>query len=277
MLWPTSEYNNRILPLLRRMTQLENLTLSFVVENRSSFIDGTHLNNEILSKMPHLNTFIFDIVTNDVEIANESLPSCDDIRRMLIEKGHHADCYIDYDSDEINRCHLYSFPLKMKRMRDISNNFPGGLFMNVRILCLSDQTHSFEHEFFARISSSFPLVTSISVFNYEKQKHQRSRQINECEQISSVIEYSHLEELNVASSHIDYAKQFLLHTNTRLPSLKKLRIEYEHLITVTENFTSNTTRANCAKLNHIIFENPMVYAETFELHPPYINVVFCSK
>ena len=99
--------------------------------------------------MPHLNTIIFDIVTYNVGIANESLPSCDDIRRTLIEKGHHADFYIDYESDEIKRCHLYSFPLKMKHMHYISNNFPGGPFMNVRI------------------SSSFSLITFISVFNYE--------------------------------------------------------------------------------------------------------------
>ena len=78
--------------------------------------------------------------------------------------------------------------------------------MNVRILCLSDQPRSFKHEFFVRISSSFPLVTSISVFDYEEQKHKRTGRINEYEQISSVIEYSHLEELNVAGNHIDHVE-----------------------------------------------------------------------
>ena len=48
-------------PLLRQMAGLEALTLRLSVSNRSTFIEGTHLNREILPYLPHLRTSNFDI------------------------------------------------------------------------------------------------------------------------------------------------------------------------------------------------------------------------
>ncbi|CAF0849799.1 unnamed protein product [Rotaria sordida] len=76
-------YDDVIVPLLRRMTHLEKLTLYLRVLNRSSFINGTHLHNEILVHMPQLHTFIFYISTeNDI---NESVHriSNDDIQQTF--------------------------------------------------------------------------------------------------------------------------------------------------------------------------------------------------
>jgi hypothetical protein len=74
------------------------------------------------------------------------------------------------------------------------------------------------------------------------------------EEAFSIIEYLHLIELTFAPVHIDYVKQFLFSLNTRLrlPSLNSLCIEYEKRLTVTENFTRNATRTNCAKLKSIV-------------------------
>ncbi|CAF3314482.1 unnamed protein product [Rotaria socialis] len=44
----TDAYDTRVVPLLRHMSQLEKLTLSLVVKDRNSFIDGTQLHNDIL-------------------------------------------------------------------------------------------------------------------------------------------------------------------------------------------------------------------------------------
>jgi hypothetical protein len=41
--WYTNEYDNHILPLIRQMKYLEELTLYISAEDRSTFIDGTHL------------------------------------------------------------------------------------------------------------------------------------------------------------------------------------------------------------------------------------------
>ncbi|CAF4393718.1 unnamed protein product [Rotaria socialis] len=50
----TNEYDNQILPLLHQMLQLEELTLSLIVGDQTSFIDGTHLVNNILNRMSYL-------------------------------------------------------------------------------------------------------------------------------------------------------------------------------------------------------------------------------
>ena len=78
------------------MSQLEKLTLSLIVYDRTSFIDGTHLVNNILNKMSYLHTFIFNIITEYITIDEELLPTPDDIGRPLIQRGYNVNCYIDY-------------------------------------------------------------------------------------------------------------------------------------------------------------------------------------
>jgi hypothetical protein len=133
------------------MSQLEKLTLSPQVRRQISFIDGTHLDNDIISKMPCLHTFIFDILTEYVIIDEELLPTS---------------------------------------------------------------------------------------------------------------EFSHLMTLNLSMSHIDYAKQFLLDSNTRLPRLSTLYIYYKKLAKATEDFTGNSVHANCEKLKKILFS--LDYQELLE-------------
>ncbi|CAF3340005.1 unnamed protein product [Rotaria sp. Silwood2] len=257
----TLEYDNQIIPLLHHMSQLEKLTLSFYVHGRTSFIDGAHLNNYIISKMPYLHGFNFDIVTEIVIIKNEYLPTSDDVRRPLIEKGYNVDCYVDYLGTERGRCHIYSVSSTMERMHVITNKFPDGIFMNVRMVYVSDSMHSIEYDFFVRISQAFPLLEDLTVLSTVNQQ-KSTNELDEHEQTFSIIEYSHLMTLDLISSHIDYAKQFLLKTS--LPRLSTLGIDYEHFVNVTENFTSNTARANCANLKNIIFRNkPRILREKF--------------
>ncbi|CAF4499971.1 unnamed protein product [Rotaria sp. Silwood2] len=63
----TFVYDNEMVPLLRRMLNLEVLTLYIMAKNRQTLIDGNHLSNEILVHMPRLLTFTFFIRTvNDI-------------------------------------------------------------------------------------------------------------------------------------------------------------------------------------------------------------------
>ncbi|CAF1356093.1 unnamed protein product [Rotaria sordida] len=268
----TNEFDSHVVPLLRRMSNLEKLTLSIRVGERNSFIDGTYLHNYVLSQMPHLQTFTFDIVTDIVRNNQQFKPSSDDIQGTFIEKGYHVDCYVDYDDITLDRCHVYSLPFNMKHIHDITHSFPGGMFMNVRVLHMFDHSHPFEHDLFARISCSFPLLRNLAVNNLTPQNENRSQQLVKSEETSSIIEYLHLVELNFScgGTHIDYVEEFLCNLNTRLPCLSKLHVEYEHLVTVTENFTRNTTRMNCAKLKHIDFyhKRGIVRSESFDLYFP---------
>jgi hypothetical protein len=255
------------------MLQLEKLTLSLIIRNRISFIDGTQLYNDILCKMPHLHTFIFSIITKNVKGDQELLRSSDDIRRTFIERGYHVDCYIDCYSRELNQCHVYSLPFTMEYMFNVSNNFPGGLFMSVRKLQLYDFFLPFEHDFFARISRAFPLLNILNVIDIHGQKKKLTHQQNEHKQTSSIIEYPHLMYLSLNRVHIDYIKQFLFESNTSLPCLNKLSAQYEDVKNATENFTSDAASANCAKLKYIIlYAKPTIYPENFhDYFPSLIN------
>jgi hypothetical protein len=66
--------------------------------------------------------------------------------------------------------------------------------------------------------------------------------------------------------------------NTRLPSLIRLVIQHERLSTVTENFTRNATRINCAGLKSIILDHElaMVHSKDFYQYFPSLQIV-CSS
>ncbi|CAF1289869.1 unnamed protein product [Adineta steineri] len=246
-----------VAPLLRRMSNLEKLTLSLSVRRRNSFIDGIYLTDEICSSIPHLHTFIFDIVSDDTRFYAHPKPSSNDIRQTFIERGYHADCYIDYYTDVITdrlgRCHVYSLPFTTEHIQYISSRFPGGVFRNVRVLRVVDTKRSFGKTFFAKISRSFPLLTRLTVSNAIEQVEKPSWRLKKFNETSSIITYPHLAELVLSDVHIDYVEQFLFSFNTCLPCLNSLHVQYEHLTTITENFTRDATRMNCAKVKRIVF------------------------
>ncbi|CAF4123957.1 unnamed protein product [Rotaria sordida] len=266
----TDEFVSKVVPLLHRMLHLEKLTLSLRIRDRNTFIDGNYLHKYIVSQMSHLHTFIFDIVTENV-MGNQLLrPSVDDIRRTFIEKGHCVDCYIDYHYNSIGRCHVYSLPFNMERIHKITHKFPGGMFMNVRVLCVFDYDRPFEHDYFVKISHSFPLLCHLRIINKIPQNDKWPRQLMKPEEAFLIIEYMHLVQLSCIGAHVDYVEQFLCNLNTRLPCLSELHVNYEHLVTVTENFTRNATRMNCSKLEHITFprKTGIVRSKNFYLYFP---------
>jgi hypothetical protein len=253
------------------MSNIEKLTLSFRIRRQTSFIDGTYLTHAVLSRMSHLHTFMFDIVSDNTIVNAHFKPSPDDIRRTFIENGHDVDCYIDYFTDEISRCHIYSLPFTMEHIHSITSQFPGGMFMNVRVLYVSDIVRSFENTFFVKISRSFPLLSRLTVSNTIERLEKPSWLWKKCKDQSSVIEFSHLVELILRDVHIDYVEQFLSSSNTHLPCLNTLGVKYEHLVTVTKNFTRNTTRITCAKLKSLIFDHVthlLVHSREFYLYFP---------
>ncbi|CAF1320300.1 unnamed protein product [Rotaria sordida] len=62
----TDFYDSRVVPLLCRMSNLEELTLYLSIRRiESTYIDGTHLYDEILIHMPQLNKFNFIMITKN--------------------------------------------------------------------------------------------------------------------------------------------------------------------------------------------------------------------
>jgi hypothetical protein len=127
---------------------------------------------------------------------------------------------------------------------NITNSFLDGLFKCVREVLLFDE-RPFEHEFFIRIARAFPLLQNLSVDNRTPQ-NQKSTKNN---QHLSVIEYLHLNRLDLTDVDDDYIEQFLVNTNTSLPNNICLWTYYDSLRRVTHNFTRDATGVNCAKVN----------------------------
>jgi hypothetical protein len=237
------------------------------VGERSTPIDGIHLENEILIRMPVLQKFSFNIVTYNGFVDEINRQSNDDIRRTFLNKRFpQVVCYIDYHRGGRARSHIYSLPYTMDETLHICSSFSSGFSSNVRHLLLIDDLHPFEHDFFDRLSQAFPLLNILTVFTRQPQKYKRSNHTNQDKCVSSIIEFLYLTSLVIIHVHIDYVEQLLVETNTHLPRLVKLSVDYEHLAIVTENFTRAATRQNCSKLESIYFSKSIVYSKNFYLY-----------
>lgn len=249
---PTNKYDSQVIPLLRRMIYLEQLTLYLTIDHRSTFVDGIHLNNEILDHMPQLQTFNFNIITNTNVNTFVNNQLYEDIRcTFLNRKFQQVDFYLDQYPNGTARSHIYSLPYKMDVMRAISNMFPGGLFTNVRVIVLSDLFCPFEHDIYDRIARSFPFLTDLTVFNYKPRNYRISHEAKNNNQMSPIIVFTHLIRLTICWGNIDIAEKLLVDTNTLLPRLIDLTIPYLYITEVTENFTREATRRNCANIKRL--------------------------
>ncbi|CAF4344834.1 unnamed protein product [Rotaria socialis] len=249
----TLVYDNQILPLFRRMINLEELIFFLsIIRIDSNYIDGIQLYDDILIYMRRLKKFVFNIDTcvikKNIGIA---LSSNEDIQRSFIGReygpvGTHVETF---SGENKGRGHMYSLP----------HEFNGGMFDNVHCLMMTD-IRPFEHYFFKVISQSFPLLKRLYIFNNEPQK--------EKQQPITFIKFSHLILLYLTSAHVDYAKQFLFNKHCHLPCLLDLYIRYESLAVVTNNFTNDGTRRTCDKLTSLHVKEPFVPPENFHQYFP---------
>ncbi|CAF0916405.1 unnamed protein product [Adineta steineri] len=264
----TNEYNSYILPLIHQMIYLEELELCLDVSHRSTFIDGTHLKNEILIYLPRLQIFMFNIKTHSKSMSNYMyMQSNNDISRTFLNWQYgRVNCYISHYPDNAAQCHIFSLPCNMTYIYMISYGFQGDVCKNVRILYLSDREYPFKHEFFLRIARAFPFITHLTVLN--------NRIINNTDesndQLTSVVEFHHLISLSIRFQRAIYVEQFLVDTNTYLPNLIDLKISYNNLVTVTNNFTRDVTRRNCSNVQNLSFTIRTItaHAKDFYLYFP---------
>ncbi|CAM4780264.1 unnamed protein product [Rotaria magnacalcarata] len=245
------------------MSNLEELTLFLSIERTEpTYIDGIQLHDEVLIFMPQLNKLTFSIHTLVInKYVTIDLPSNDDIQHSFIKRkyqsvGSYAD---DKFTNSESRCHIYSLPYQFDTFLHLANCFQGGIFDKVRSLAMTDQ-RPFEHELFDKISRDFPFLQELIVLNSKPQKNKQ--------RTSKLITFFHLVKLDLQNVHIDYVEQFLLETNTCLPRLKKLDIEYEQLAIVTNNFTNGAARYNCSQLRRIVMHEPYIRGENFHSYFP---------
>ena len=249
------------------MLNLEELLLQLsVIRTESTYIDGNQLYDQVLKYMPRLNIFIFNIHTHIFNsLIGIDLPSNDDIRNSFIKRGFQSidACADDRLINNRGNCHVYSLPYQLSEFFFMSSCFQGGKFDKVRMLLMFQMFDSrpFEHELFKIISQDFPLLQKLIIYNSEPQT-------NEKHDLSTLITFNHLFHLNVINAHSDYVIQFLSDRNTRLPCLSELLIEYETLTTVTNNFTNDALRLNCAKIKSLYTCDPLVRPQNFYSYFP---------
>jgi hypothetical protein len=261
---PVSFYNEEVVPLLRRMPNLEQLTLYLsIIEDDLRYIDGNRLSDEVLIHMPRLNKFIFSIDTWCRNMNNNiNYPSNDDILRSFIGKSiyHQVDSYTrKAPMVKDGRCHIYSLPYQFHMFHSLNNSFSGGMFETVVWLEMAD-IRSFEHDFFKLISQCFPLLRKLTVRNHQQQQAKQHS--------STSFTFPHLTTLSVKHADTDYAGQFLFNRKVCVPNLLHLHIQYESLAMITNNFTNDTIRLNCAQLRSVSIVEPFVRPENFDLYFP---------
>ena len=169
----TLDYDKKIIPLLHRMINLEELTLFLLVFiGDSTYIDGIQLDDQILMYMPRLNKFTFSINTDvNNEDSGIHLQSIEDLQRSFLGKeyGQVGSCVQTDSTGIIGKSHIYSLPYQFEDFFHLNNSFQNGMFDKVRCLIMND-TYPFEHELFKIISHDFPSQTIMYMEWYTTKK-----------------------------------------------------------------------------------------------------------
>jgi hypothetical protein len=244
------------------MSNLEELALNIINDKRSSFVDGTQINDEILVRVPRLRKFTFYISTESKRNHVVRYLSNEDVQRTFTNIGYQqVCCYLNRICSSVI-CHVFSLPFAFDYLEYIGNTFPPIDYSHVIELAVHDMV-PFEHEFFIRIARFFPLLKRLRVINFRSQS-QISRELNSYDnQLYSVVEYPHLISVSLSNAYCDYIDQFLNERKTHLPRLTELKVEYDQLRFVTENFTRETTRRNCARVKQLIVNKILVHSKDF--------------
>ncbi|CAF1537253.1 unnamed protein product [Rotaria sordida] len=254
-------YDSRVVPLLCRMSNLEELTLYLAITRiESTYIDGTHLYDGILIHMPRLTKFNFCINTLVFNKDIINLPSNNDIQHSFVKRGYQQiDSYTHKESEKGSTCHIYSLPYQFDCFY-VNCHFHGGIFDKVQCVMMGEIEHPFEHELFQIISHSFPFLHTLVICNYQPQKRKQHS--------STIVTFPYLRSLDLQRTNVDYGAQFLCDTKIHLPSLLNLIITYESLAMITNNFTNHMTRLTCARLQRLIICGSYVLPENFHLYFP---------
>ena len=250
------------------MANLEELTLNIINEDRTTFVDGTQINNRILAHMPLLHKFTFHIRTTKTELHHlVNYLSSDDIQRTFTNIGYqHVSCILYYITGSAI-CHVFSLPFMFDHIDYIGNTFSPIVFTRVTGLSIYDVI-PFKHEFFIRIARSFPLLKKLSVMNNESQSQISDKSKSDVNQLNTIVEYPYLISLCLEYVHLDYMELFLNETKTYLPRLIKLTADYDQLTIVTVSFTRDATRLNCAKLKKLVVKKALAHSKDFYAYFP---------
>ncbi|CAF1109157.1 unnamed protein product [Adineta ricciae] len=268
---PTCSYDDKILPLLRRMSLLEKLTL-YLPLHRSTFIDGAHIQDEILANMPELQSFTFYIRTYN-RTGNLAHISSEDIQRTFTDNGQqHVVSIVNKIGLTTTTCCIFTVPFLFDQLEDIGSIFPNIIFCNVEYLSVNDVI-PLNHDFFVRVGRAFPLLKNFRFLNYTLQSLADLDMFSTGNnQLYEIAEYPRLQSLDLLCASGCYVEQFLNERKTYAPYLSKLTVVFNDLRNVTEDFMREDTRRNCINIERLIMFIPLVHSKGFYTYFPLLRI-----
>jgi len=259
------------------MSNLETLNLSLSILVTETFIDEHNLKNKIVNHISRLNQLTFDIRSIMRITDGRILPLKQDIQKTFKDFQYtQTICYMDqFLQRQEGRCHVYTYPSQMSYYQFISNRFPGGYYPYVRVVSLYDE-YPFEHQFFLQIVRSFPFIEKLVLINRESQQQQQHKRyskksMNDDNCDLSIVEYSHLIELNIANVSDDYIEEFLCHTKTCFRRNICLHINAQGLLRVTKRLTREDIQMNCSKVDNLYLSGEWKSSESVQEYFPSIK------
>ena len=266
----TLDFEETILPLLSRMSNLEELHLYFQVHLLQGFIDELYLKRNLLPRLPRLigmSVFIQSYLFLSL------IPSSFSIAENLEKSSRRSSngqliSYADYfpEAKQV-KYNLYSLPSLNPCFHGISNRFLGGRFNYVREVTLYDEK-PFECEFFVRIEKSFPLMEQLFVINHKAQERQRSDELTNPDRTQSPISYVHLSSLHLVDVHQHYIEQFLLDSICNYIHDFILYVKDESLQRFIDHFSKDQIRFNSNKVTQLHLRGEYLHSHCFEEYFP---------
>ncbi|CAM4804891.1 unnamed protein product [Rotaria magnacalcarata] len=284
-----------------RFSQLHTLIVDLI--NNVLSTDLIENKKNVINRLPQLSVFTFDI-RSLMFIDQINLPSKKDIEESFRDFQYtKIISYVDYFLEKkTGQCHVFSYPSEMPYYQKITNNFPDGLYQYnwrplsgpistrskkkeedrgnttkkiiksivqqyVRFISLYDE-YPFEHEFFIKISQSFPFMERLSLINHQSQIHKQSYKLTNHNFNSTIVKYNYLITLDIEEVHDDYIEEFLFNTKTYFHNNIVMSINYKSLERVTRNFTRDVTRINSAKINEIFLSGEKHYSNSLRDYFP---------
>ncbi|CAF3391175.1 unnamed protein product [Rotaria socialis] len=260
------EYDNKIIALLGRMLYLEKLTLYLRIACENVFIDPIRLINEFSTYSPRLHSFKFYLSTEHNINDLVCYLSNNDIKQNYMNKGYQEVSNIVCFAVDRATYHIFTLPFEFMWLLSIGTIFPNIVFNNVIELSVHDVV-PFEHKFFLRIAKAFPLLRNFYVSDLSSLSYNAKKSSDNILSYQ-IVEYPYLTLLDIARTNTTYVEQFLNETKTHLPCLTELRVGYEDLRIITEDFTREVTRRNCINVTRLITRRQIVGSKDFYIYFP---------
>jgi hypothetical protein len=190
------------------MTNLDKLTLYLRLNHRHTFIDGTHLHQQILMYMQQLHTFIFYISTQ-IEIDDSIYRLSDnDIQQTFANIGYHQmACSVNYYSKFKAICHVFSLPFVFDRLEKFSNKFPSVIYHHVTSLEIF-AVLPFSDVLLVRIAQSFPSLKDLSIITNASPSSDFGR-----DNVYHMYTYSIMKYLNLSTFSTWYRNDYYIERN----------------------------------------------------------------